>query len=168
MSAMIGLLPGRRAGVYILANRDHAEVRHALLFRAFDLVAGRPPRDWSQQVQALYADLDARGREGAAAFARSRVEGTKPSLELSRYAGTYVDSLNGTVEVALRDGGLHLRWGSGFVGRMEHRHFDSFIARWDDRRNPPSPVTFFVDASARATEVRVRGATFHRVNERSR
>jgi len=168
MSAMIGLLPGRRAGVYILANRDHAEVRHALLFRAFDLLAGRRARDWSREVQVLFDGLEARGRAAQDAFARARVAGTRPSLELARYAGTYADSLNGTVRITLRDGGLHVARGSGFVGRLEHWHYDSFLARWDDRRNDPTPITFVLDRSAGVAEVRVGNVGFGRVSERTR
>src|SRR5262252_1566520 len=54
MSAIIGLLPDRRTGVYVLANTDHAELRHALLYEAFDLWAGNPPRDWSKELFALF------------------------------------------------------------------------------------------------------------------
>ena len=43
MVAIIGLMPGTHTGVYVLANLDHAEVRHALLYEAFDLPHGPPP-----------------------------------------------------------------------------------------------------------------------------
>jgi hypothetical protein len=154
--------------VYILANRDHAEVRHALLFRAFDLLAGRRPRDWSREVQALYDGIEAQGRAAQAAFVRARVAGTRPALELGRYAGTFADSLNGTVQVSLRDGALHVARGSGYVGRLEHWHYDTFLARWDDRRLDPSPVTFVLDRTAGVAEVRMGGMTFGRVAARNR
>src|SRR5258708_7268894 len=55
MSALIGLLPEQRVGVYVLANLDHAELRHALMYRVFDLYTGGPARDWSADVRALFA-----------------------------------------------------------------------------------------------------------------
>jgi len=165
MSAIIGLLPERRVGVYILANSDHAELRHALMYRAFDLFNGRRPRDWSGDVKALYDGLDAQGRAQEGAFAKSRVAGTRPSLSLEGYAGTYADSLNGTVVVRVRDGALHAVRGKGFAGRLEHWHYDTFLARWDDRRMSPSPITFSLDARGRATMLRVGGAAFGRVPE---
>ena len=55
MSAIIGLLPDQRTGVYVLANIDHAELRHALMYQAFDLYSGNPPRDWSAELHALFA-----------------------------------------------------------------------------------------------------------------
>jgi CubicO group peptidase (beta-lactamase class C family) len=162
MSAIIGLIPGRRIGVYVLANRDHAELRHALMYRAFDLLLGRGPRDWSAEVQSLYAGLDARSRQAQAAAAASRVPGTSPSLALDRYAGTYADSLNGTVTVSLRDGALQLAWQRGFTGPLSHWHYDTFRVRWDDRRAGSGTVTFVLDAAGRPSEVRVNNATFGR------
>ena len=43
MSAIIGLLPDDRVGVVVLANQDHAELRHALLLRAFECISVTPP-----------------------------------------------------------------------------------------------------------------------------
>ncbi len=116
MSAMIGLIPARRMGVYILANRDHAELRHALLFRAFDLAAGRPARDWSSEIKALYDGLEARGRAAQKAFVDARVAGTSPSLPLDRYVGQYADSLSGIVDDHARR-----RNARGALGRGLHR-----------------------------------------------
>jgi CubicO group peptidase (beta-lactamase class C family) len=37
MVAIIGLIPDERLGVYVLANADHVEARHALMLKVFDL-----------------------------------------------------------------------------------------------------------------------------------
>lgn len=168
MSAMIGLIPARRMGVYILANRDHAELRHALLFRAFDLVAGRPARDWSTEIKSLYDGLDARARQAQSAFVAARVANTSPTLPLARYVGEYADSLSGTVEIRLSGRTLAATWGAGFSGPLEHWHYDTFLARWTDRRNAPSPISFVLDASGAVAELRMGGETFGRVVSRNR
>lgn len=167
MSAIIGLLPARRTGVYVLANRDHAELRHALMYRAFDLMAGRSARDWSEELRTLYEGIEVRSRQAQAAMVASRVPATQPSLPLERYVGTFADSLNGTVQVSLRDGGLRAAWGSGFTGPLQHWHYDSFLARWDDRRSAPAPVSFVLDVAGRVAELRVGQATFRRVASRN-
>lgn len=167
MSAIIGLLPGRRAGVYVLANRDHAELRHALMYRAFDLLAGRPARDWSSELLTLYNGLEEQARQAQAAQDAARVQGTQPSLPLDRYAGTFADSLNGTVRVSLHNGALYAAWGTGYTGPLQHWQYDSFQARWEDRRNPPNPVTFMLDVAGRVAELRMRGATFRRAASRN-
>lgn len=56
MTALVGLLPERKAGMVIFANLDHAELRHALMYRVFDQVTGAPARDWSAEFLTLYAD----------------------------------------------------------------------------------------------------------------
>ncbi|MEP7380880.1 MAG: serine hydrolase [Gemmatimonadota bacterium] len=168
MSAMIGLIPSHRMGVYILANRDHGELRHALLYRAFDLVAGRPPRDWSTEIKALYDRSDTRARLAHAAFVAARVAGTTPTLALDRYVGTYTDSLSGTVQVTLAGGVLQAAWGADYVGPLEHWHYDTFLARWADRRNPSTPVSFILDASGTVAELRLGDETFRRLASRNR
>src|SRR6185503_12186091 len=92
MSAIIGLMPDRRMGVYVLANLDHAELRHALMYKAFDLYAGNPPRDWSADLRAF---LYPPGRQAAAANEGASASRGAPSLALERYAGTYADSAYG-------------------------------------------------------------------------
>ena len=58
MVAIHGLIRDERLGVYVLANLDHAELRHALMYTVFDRYAGKPSdRDWSAEFQKLYADL---------------------------------------------------------------------------------------------------------------
>lgn len=168
MVAIIGLLPDRKMGVYVLANRDHTELRHALMYRAFDMYNGRRTRDWSRDVKDLFDGLEARGRQAQEAFVKSRVPGTNPSLPLERYAGTYADSLNGTVVISMRNGALHAAWGKGSIGPLEHWHYDTFLARWEDRRSSPDAVSFTLDAMGRVTELRANGATFGRVTTATR
>jgi len=162
MSALIGLIPERRVGVYILANRDHAELRHALMYRAFDLYNGHRARDWSRDVKALYDGLEAQGRAARTAFLAARVPGTSPSHALESYVGTYADSLNGIVTISLRNGALHATWGKGFSGPLEHWHYDTFLARWEDRRTSPDAVTFRQDARGAIQSLNANGATFGR------
>jgi len=147
MVAIIGLVPEQRLGVYVLANRDHAELRHALLYRVLDLYNGGPSRDWSADLKGMYDGLAQQGRQAEAQFTQARKQGTRPSLDLAQYAGTYVDSLYGPMQVSLEGGRLRARLGKGFVGWLEHWHYDTFVATWDDRRSGRSPLTFSLDAA---------------------
>ncbi|MCC6317491.1 MAG: serine hydrolase [Gemmatimonadaceae bacterium] len=165
MVAIIGLVPDQRLGVYVLANLDHAELRHALMHRVFDLYAGPPLRDWSAEFKELYDDLDAAGRAAEAQQRASRVSGTRPALPLDRYAGTYVDSLYGTLIVSHENGRLRARFGKGYVGPLDHWHYETFVATWDDRRLGSSPLTFVLGADGAPARIElVAGApvTFHR------
>ena len=162
MSAIIGLLPDRRVGVYVLANLDHAELRHALMYRVFD--AYRPgagaARDWSAELLALYGGLHAKADSARRQQEQRRVAGTRPSVALERYAGTYVDPTFGEVVVTARDGALQLAFGKEYVGTLEHWHYDTFRAHWSNENRDPSTVVFSPDGTGGVAAVRLLGVTF--------
>lgn len=51
MVAIHGQLPDHKVAVYVQANLDHAELRHAIMYRAFDEFALGISRDWSADFQ---------------------------------------------------------------------------------------------------------------------
>jgi CubicO group peptidase (beta-lactamase class C family) len=142
ISAIVGLLPEHHAGVVIFANRDHAELRHALMYRVFDMVLGGPRRDWSAELKPLYDSLAQEARQAAAKEKASRVPNTHPSLALESYAGVYGDSLYGTAEVRREEHGLVLEQSPRLVADLLHWHYDTFRAVWRSRWLHPSLVTF--------------------------
>jgi CubicO group peptidase (beta-lactamase class C family) len=160
MVAILGLLPAHDVGVVVLANRDHAELRHALMWRVFDAYLGASPRDWSTEVRAMYAEIAARGRTAAAARETKRVAGTSPSLPLDQYAAAYADSLYGTARVRHEGARLVLDFGPGRIAELEHWHYDTFRARWRDPELGRSFVTFDLghDGTVRAMSLERMGA----------
>jgi hypothetical protein len=161
--AIIGLVPDEKFGVYVLANRDHVEVRHALMYKAIDLYLGNPPRDWSRELLALY-DARAARRDSARVDAeRKRIKGTKPSVPLSNYAGTYEDPLYGRVIVLDQGGKLNVDFGPFNRGRLEHWQYDRFRAVWDDRWQGSDIVSFTIGSDGTASALEVAGLTFKRV-----
>lgn len=165
MVAIAGLIRAKGLGVFVLANVDHVEARHALLYTVFDRLLGRPARDWSGEMRKLYEGLAKEGAEAEARAAAARVKDTRPSLPLDRYAGTYVSQLSGTVTIAVRDGRLHATYGSGFVGPLEHWHFDTFKATWDARWRGTSLVTFALDSAGQVASVTLPQDTFTRASK---
>jgi CubicO group peptidase (beta-lactamase class C family) len=162
MSALIGLIPDRRLGVYVLANLDHAELRHALMYRVFDMYSGTPPRDWSKDLLVLYGGLERQADSTRRQQEQRRVADTRPSLPLERYAGTYTNQTYGDVVVTVRQGALQFAFGRGRVGALTHWHYDTFQAKWDDVRMRPSLVVFAPDGSGGVSSVRAFGITFTR------
>ncbi len=140
--ALIGLMPDAGLGVYVLANTDHAEIRHALMYRVFDLFLGEPVRDWSDELHTLYARREAQRDSSRHAVEAKRVKGTRPSLALDKYAGTYNDPLYGTMIVTLERGRLRARLGLKATGTLEHFQYDTFRIRWDHSWEGTTPVTF--------------------------
>ncbi len=170
MSALIGLLPERRVGVYVLANLDHAELRHALMYRVFDAYIGAPTgdggvaaRDWSAELRASFGKQEADARAAARRAEQRRATGTHPSLALDRYAGSYADSTFGTVVVTATGGALQLTYGSRRAGDLEPWQYDTFRARWANPLQDPSLVVFQPDGAGGVASVRVFGVSFGRV-----
>lgn len=166
MSAIIGLLPERRLGVYVLANLDHAELRHALMYRVFDMYTGNPSRDWSKELLSLYGRLESEADSARRQQDQRRVANTQPSLPLDRYAGTYANQTYGNVVVTVRQSALHFAFGRGRVGGLTHWHYDTFQARWDDERMQPSQIVFTPDGMGGVSSVRAFGITFPRAPSR--
>ncbi len=163
MSAIVGLVPEAELGVVVLANIDHAELRHALLWRAVDLFTGvEDGRDWSAELKDLYQGLEEEAEARAAEARAERAEGTEPSLPLSRYAGAYAHPLYDTVEVKEEDGGLRFLAGARRTARLEHWHHDTFRAHWDREWQGSTLLTFALDAAGEPARLWVMGLGFER------
>ena len=152
-TAIVGLLPARRTGVVVLGNLDHAEFRHALMLRVFDLAIGGPDRDWSTDLYALYTARRAAPADPMA----GRVPGTRPSLPPAAYAGRYLHPVWGDIAITLEGEALRFRMdvSSDLAGPLEHLHYDTFLARLGDGRDPPPRVVFVLDAAGGVAELQI-------------
>jgi CubicO group peptidase (beta-lactamase class C family) len=142
MTAIVGLIPERRLGVVIFANRDHAELRHALMYTVFDDYIGASKHDWGAEMLTMYSALREDGKKAERQIDASHVTGTQPSLPLSRYAGVYTDSLYGTATVKLAGNKLGVSFGPLSAADLEPWHYDSFMAYWRDAYRGRQLVTF--------------------------
>ncbi len=87
--AIIGLDREAKRAVLMLANRDHAEFRHAWLWHVMDETTGDDRRDWNQDIFDLYERNSGAHDEQREAMHAARREGTSTSLPLEDFAGTY-------------------------------------------------------------------------------
>lgn len=170
MCAIIGLVPSKNLGVYVLENLDHAELRHALMYKVFDMystgssAAGAPGRDWSSDLKALFDKLDAEARirnENRAKVLDSEAA-SYPALPLERYVGTYTDSTYGSVQVTLASGSLHARFENLDIGELEHVAYDRFRSVASQSGGRGAELTFIPDGSGHVSAVRTFGQTFPR------
>lgn len=166
MCAIIGLEPGKKIGVYVLENLDHAELRHALMYRVFDMYAAtakNPPRDWSADLKALFA-AQRQTRVSRRSAAASTPPPVPASLPLERYAGTYTDSTFGTVSVTLTNGALQARYGNWNIGALSHATFDRFRSVARDSLEGETVLTFVPDGDGHVRAVQIFGESFSRDN----
>ena len=163
MVALVGLVPERDLGFVVLANRDHAELRHALWWRAVDLfAAGGAERDWSAELRELYGKARAEREKARADVEMARVVGTRPSLPLERYAGRYEHPVYGAVEVRLAEGTLRLAVGPRLSASLEHWHHDTFQARWDRAWQGRELVVFQLGAEGEPARLLASGQAWER------
>jgi len=164
-TAIVGLIPDKKFGIYIFGNIDHAEVRHALMFKAFDMfVFGDNSRDWSTEAKALYDGLSAEAEKPLAAVKSMRVQTTKPTLPLEAYAGRYYDPFFGTMDVTLANGKLDLKVGKVVSGALDHWQNDTFQVVWSKRWWGVDFIAFQLHPlTNKVSSVTISGATLRRV-----
>lgn len=169
--AIVGLMPEEDLGLVVFANRDHAELRHSLMFRVLDLYLGAPVRDWNAEFLALYDSIGAERDRRTAEAEAGRIEGTRPSLALDAYAGTYSDSLFGPVEVRYEPAGgdqearLVLYRSDFLTADLGHWHYDVFEADWRKPWLRPDPVVFVIGADGKVGQLRMWGRDLGRMPE---
>ncbi len=176
--ALVGLVPARRLGVVVFANRDHAELRHALLWRVVDAhlpnarTAGAAPRDWSAELLALYARADTARQVALRAAAVARPADARAPLPLARYVGSYADSLYGSLRVrpdsAARS--LVLEYAPDVIADLRPLGADTFRVVWRPGWMTPDVARFRIGPDGRAMDVLIGddpgGPTYARMTAR--
>lgn len=161
--AIIGLDRAANRAVIVLGNRDHAEIRHALLWEVMD---DRPPgqrRDWNADVFALYERLADEDRQEWAAIEAGRVGGSRPTLPLTAYPGRYRSAVHGDVVLAARGDALALETAM-YAFPVTHWHGDTFLVSRETWRYGQF-ATFVVDPDGAVSALEVFGERFDRVGE---
>lgn len=74
------------------------------------------------------------------------VSGTNSSLSIEAYAGTYRSDMYGDLVVSVQSGQLHATFGPHYSGPMEHWHYDTFRALWDDPSGAKEFLSFVLGA----------------------
>ena len=157
LCAIIGIEPNKRLGVYVLENLDHAELRHGLMYSVFDLFENGPRRDWSKDLQPIFA------RPARTTVAQaSRAAASPPSLPLERYAGTYVDSAYGDVHVTFANGALQAAVVTDPAVPLEPVNYEAFRTKSSGTARP-TVLTFVPDGNGGVSGVRVFNLLFTRV-----
>ena len=152
------LVPGSKLGVVVLTNAEIGHAFHAITYAALDMMLGTGPHDWN----AAYAASLAKARSGAdedwQKHLAARDAGSRPSLPLARYAGTYRDPWYGDVHIRQGRKGLELQFAktAELLGDVEHWQHDTFIVRWRDRSlNADAFLSFALDPDGKVRELRM-------------
>jgi CubicO group peptidase (beta-lactamase class C family) len=133
--ARIVLLPKDRAGVVLLTNLEEADALQAAGNAILDHLLGLPKKDWNAHFLRQRDEAEAARKERLRKRLAARQPGTKPSRELTAYAGTYTEPAYGAVTVKREGDALALAW-SSFRVPLKHFHYDTFIVPEQKERGP--------------------------------
>ena len=131
--AIIGLLPEHDLGVYVFGNLDHTEVRHALMYKVFDVFQDNPPRDWSSEFKSLYDGFKQASENRRNQLKEERLPNTSPSRDLEKYTGSFVNERLGSVDISMKDDGqFNIQFREDRNMTLSHWHYDTFLAKIDE------------------------------------
>jgi CubicO group peptidase (beta-lactamase class C family) len=161
--AIHGQLPEENVGIYVFGNYHSSQLRHALMYKAFDLFALGGTRDWSAEFLTLYSGLKDKEEKVQKEIAAKRVLTTKPSLSLQDYTGKYKDPLYGELEVSLVENKLTIHLNNFLKATLEHWHFDTFRATYQRAWDGTANATFVLNDLGKVVKLNFDDMQFGKV-----
>ncbi len=155
------LLPRQGVGFAILTNLPGylpEIVRNSLL----DGFLSRRRRAWTARFQAKAREEKEKERRERREKDAARHRGTRPSLALDGYTGTYDQPGYGRLIVTLTEGRLATTW-SGQERLLRHWHHDTFVTEGEPPGWSPRELTFALNARGTATAVTFVDQIFRRL-----
>jgi len=138
-NANVFYIPEKKIGVVLLANGGSMSMLAAAALRTLDTYLDVPLYDWYARVveaepARLKKPLSPAFEAAMAERAKTRIQGTRPSLDLSRYAGVYRNPVYGDLHFIREGDKLTARLWT-FTGELAHWNYDTFSLNWDERHH---------------------------------
>ena len=151
LAAVVMLVPEEKLGITVLSHLDGG-LFYAAALRVLDAYLGAPRTDWAAILLKGRARGEQKDKAAEEAVVAARIQGTRPSLELARYAGSYRDRMYGDLSIVQKDGRLVLQFSHSpaFTADLEHWQYDTFRIHWRDPMNfPKGFLTFSLDSKGK-------------------
>jgi CubicO group peptidase (beta-lactamase class C family) len=132
MISAVTLIPDEKLGVVVLTNGMQSPYM-AATYQTIDAFLGvNAEKNWSDDLLQRTKSREKNDTRIADRKA-SRVEGTKPSLPLEKYTGTYHSAIYGNITVSMQGGILkmELEHSPELSSTLKHFHYDVFEIIWD-------------------------------------
>jgi len=153
MRAQVAMIPEEKLGVVILTNMNGSLLPLPLMFKVFDAYLGGPQKDWSADMLKALKPLQDAGKAAEKRAETDRVVGTKPSLTLDKYVGTFRNDLYGDVKIINNGEKLEVAFGPAFKSELEHWHYDTFRANFAGAVASKTFVTFGLNPQGKVDTV---------------
>jgi len=158
MVSKVTLVPDINLGIIVLTNQESREAYEAITYRIMDYYLGLPYTDWISAFEKARERRLKRTEKTLKNLQLKRAKNTKPSLELSEYAGKYLDKWYGEMTIEKEGNKLIMRFSHtpALTGELEHWHYDTFVVRWKDRSlNADAFVTFMLNYKGEIEQVKM-------------
>jgi CubicO group peptidase (beta-lactamase class C family) len=158
----VAMIPDLNVGVAVLTNQESGGAFDSIAFHVLDHYLGAPAFDWIDGFKRFEARSEAAAAAAERAAGAARDASSKPSLPLSKYAGTYRDAWYGDIAIGEEEGRLVMRFSHTplLVGNLEHWQHDTFIAKWRDRElRADAYVTFALNPDGSIDQVKMRAVS---------
>ena len=164
--AICGMIPDDHMAVYVFGNLDHSEIRHALMYKAFDLwTLDDNTNDWSSDFYKLYTDISDTAQKKEKEELSKQVKGTNPSLPLAEYSGEYTNKIYGKAEVTFTNSSLTLKFTDGkFSLLLKHWNYDTFRGWYNNWWLGKSFIQFSIDKLGKVSGLSVDGVNYTKEN----
>jgi CubicO group peptidase (beta-lactamase class C family) len=162
MITAVSIFPDLKAGVIVLTNGLESPMNPVFHYLN-EALLGKPEKDWSQISLERNAAAKANDKRISNKKA-AQIKGTKPSLSLEKYVGTYHCPSYGDIKVSLKDKQLQVDFEhTPFLSAaLDHFHFDTWQLRW---LNPSPWYTFGTMQFKINAEMKVTGIEFDVPND---
>lgn len=161
--AIIGLDRASGRAVVVLGNRDHAEMRHALLWEIMDNSDDEGKRDWNRDIFELYQGLEIEAAKDWEEQSQARLADTSTSLPIAAYLGVYRSVINGDITISEADGKASLGTAARKY-RLSHWQLDTFLVT-DDEWPRGMLGQFSLGTDGKVASFSLGPDTFLRMNE---
>lgn len=164
MTSFLAILPERDLAVFATGNLMSAAPR-AVVYQIIEEQLGdsAPGRDWIEIIEALAGDRRSAAEEAVAAAWEARDANSTPTLPPDRYTGTYRDEWYGDVRIYRAEDGtlwFESQRNAPLRGPLEHFQYDTFVARWTDRRlMADAYVTFTIGPEGEVERIRMKAVS---------
>jgi hypothetical protein len=143
------MIPGRNVGFSVFSNAEEGQLLRALRSGIADICMGRGSEggdafDWIADAVRTAAEAEPKAIAAAAGIDARQAQGTKPSLPLEAYAGTWRDPWYGDITIEAKDGGLWLAFTHTptLKGPLEAYDGETLRTRFLDKREEDLLITF--------------------------
>jgi CubicO group peptidase (beta-lactamase class C family) len=166
MTTFLTILPDQGLAVFVSNNKLSPAPRAVANEIIDEFLADVVPdadNDWVAIVSDAMSARNSGAQEAVAQAESTQVAESKPSLPLDAYTGIFRDPWYGDITISMKgDGRLWFESARSapLSGPLEHFQFDTFVARWTERKyNNDAYVSFTLGTEGNVERIRMKAVS---------